>query len=65
MAERERVDLQHGADLQHEAGDERPPPSRSEGASQRLESFTQGEVDRWGREVGIDTPMDDSYVERQ
>jgi hypothetical protein len=65
MAERKRVDLQREADLQHEVGDKRPPTRWSEGASQRLESFKQGAVDRWGREVSVDTPMEDFYVERQ
>jgi hypothetical protein len=46
MAERKRVDLQREADLQHEVGDKRPPTRWSEGASQRLESFKQGAVDR-------------------
>jgi hypothetical protein len=63
MAERETVDLQHETDLQHAAGDEWAP-TRSEGRSQRLEAFKQGEIDRWGREVGMDTPMEDFYIER-
>jgi hypothetical protein len=63
MAEHEGVDLQHEADHQRATGDEWPP--KSEGPSQRLEAFKQGEIDRWGREVGMDTPMEDFYVERQ
>jgi hypothetical protein len=38
MAEREGVDLQHEADLQHAAGDEWALTGRSEVASQRLEA---------------------------
>jgi len=55
MAERERVDLQREAD------EERPGLTKSEDAWRRLESFKHGEVDRWGREASIGTPIEDFY----
>jgi hypothetical protein len=30
-----------------------------------LESFKRGEVDRWGREASIGTPIEDFYIERR
>jgi hypothetical protein len=58
MAEREQ------ANLQREADEERPWTMRSEERSERLERFKQGEVDRWGGEVDVNTPMADFYLER-
>jgi hypothetical protein len=55
MAEREQ------ANLQREADEERPWTMRSEERSERLERFKQGEVDRWGGEVDVTTPMADFY----
>ena len=57
MAERERVDLQRDAD------EERAGVASSEEEWQHLESFKQGEVDRWGREASIGTPIEDFYIE--
>jgi len=50
-------------DLQREADKERPRATKPEEASQRLESFKQGEIDRWGREASFDTPIEDFYIE--
>ena len=50
-------------DLQREADEERTGPIKSEEASQRLESFKQGEIDRWGREASFDTPIEGFYIE--
>jgi hypothetical protein len=50
-------------DLQREANEEQTGVTKSEEACQRLESFKQGEIDRWGREASIDTPIKDFYIE--
>ena len=59
MAERE------GVDLQREADQERTGVIRSEEDCQDLESFKQGEVDRWGGEASIGTPIEDFYIDRR
>ena len=51
-------------DLQHEADNEGPRATNEE-ASERLERFKQGEIDRWGREVGVNTPVEAFYIERR
>jgi hypothetical protein len=51
-------------DLQREADEERAGVIKSEEDRPHLESFKQGEVDRWGREASIGTPMEDFYIER-
>ena len=58
MAGLERVDLQREAD------EERTRVIRSEEDRDHLESFKRGEVDRWGREASIGTPIEDFYIER-
>jgi hypothetical protein len=58
MAEREPVNLQREADA------ERPWTTKSKEGSERLERFKQGEVDRWGGDVDVNTPPGDFYVER-
>jgi len=59
MAERDAIDLQQETD------EERPGLTKSEEDCQHLESFKQGEVDRWGREASIGTPIEDFYIERR
>jgi hypothetical protein len=52
-------------DLQREADGERPWTVKSEEEAVRLESFRQGELDRFGRAVTPSTRMSDFYVERR
>jgi hypothetical protein len=59
MAGLERVDLQREAD------EERTRVISSEEDRDHLESFKRGEVDRWGREASIGTPIEDFYIERR
>ena len=58
MAERDAIDLQQETD------EERPGLTKSGAARRRLESFKQGELDRWGRNASIETPVGDFYIER-
>jgi len=59
MAERDAM-----VDLQQETDEERLGVTKSEEAWRRLESFKQGELDRWGRKASIDTPVGDFFIER-
>jgi hypothetical protein len=58
MAERDRIDLQREAD------EARTGVAKSAAAWRRLDRFKQGEIDRWGREASVNTPVGDFYTER-